>query len=139
MCQVSGKLKLCTCSSDIDRLKYYWVFYRHNKSKNDFIMGEPIMPAKIDPALNSFNREVLGELLNNGDGFDVPMTAQSKDRLLLAFNISKTVDDEQWLFYEFEFKRGKWKGCDWDPFDLKNRYDEILSGKIRNALNRATL
>ncbi|MEI7725616.1 MAG: hypothetical protein WCK09_10960 [Bacteroidota bacterium] len=102
-------------------------------------MGEPIMPAKIDPALNSFNREVLGELLNNGDGFDVPMTAQSKDRLLLAFNISKTVDDEQWLFYEFEFKRGKWKGCDWDPFDLKNRYDEILSGKIRNALNRATL
>jgi len=136
MCQVSGKLKLCTCNSNAENLKYYWVYYRRKRSGNEFIMGIPIMPTQIDPETENFNRELLEELLNAGEGFDIELSPKAGDRLMMVFHLTNKREMKNSLIYEFEYKRGKWSGCDWDPFDLENRYSEVLSGKILNALRR---
>ena len=37
MCEISDELKLCTCSN-AEELGNYWVLYRYNKDKNEYIL-----------------------------------------------------------------------------------------------------
>jgi hypothetical protein len=139
MCEVSDKLKLCTCSSDISKLKYYWVFYRYVGDKLESIMGEPIMPVAINPETDLLNQQLLAKLLNDGNVFDFELNPRAKDRLLLAFNIAKGKKDESWLHYGFEYKRKKWTGCEYDSFDWENQLEEEKFGKILGALKKHTV
>lgn len=138
MCEVSDKLKLCTCNSDISKLKYYWVFYRYVGGRLDYMIGDPIMPAQIDPETDLLNRTTLEHLLNDGNVFDFDLEPKAKDRLLIAFNIAKGKQDESWLFYGFEYKRRKWTSCEYDSFDWENQLDEEQFGKILGALKKRT-
>ena len=106
MCEVSDKLKLCTCSSDISKLKYYWVFYRYAGNKLENMIGEPIMPVAINPETDILNIQLIGKLLNDGNVFDFELTPKTKDRLLLAFNIAKGKEDKGGWFYGLK-KKGK--------------------------------
>ena len=65
MCTVSDKIKFCTCNvGEADILNHYWVLYRHNKDKNELIIGETILPDDFIPFYEE-NKEILLKRLND--------------------------------------------------------------------------
>ena len=134
MCEVSDKLKLCTCNSDIIRLKNYWAYYKKAPGKVSFIIGEPMMPAQIDPKVKSFNTKLLKGLLNDGNVFDFELTPEPGDGLLIAFDLAKTGEDCSMMYYAFVYRQNKWTSCAFDTFDWEHRFDQEKYGKITNAL-----
>jgi len=99
-------------------------------------MGNPMMPAFIDPATDVLNRDLLLKLLNDGNVFDDPLYPVNKDRLVLSFGLS----DGGFVKYGFVYKKNVWQAIKYDYFDWFSEHDEIKKGKIKNPFNidRAT-
>ena len=133
MCKISEKLQLCSCETGIDNLKHYWVLYRFVNDKMEVVLGEPVMPAFIDPTLDVLNRDLLLKLLNDGNVFDDPLYPVNKDRLQLSFEIG----ERGRVNYGFVYKKKKWQAIKYDYFDWCSDYDEIKNGKIKNPFNIA--
>jgi hypothetical protein len=132
MCEVSDKLKLCTCNSNIQRLKHYWILYRFINGKNDFVVGQAMLPYSINPEIDKLNSKRILHLLNETNAFDADIKPKVKDRLLISFTVGKT-DDER-INYGFVFKAGKWKKLGFDPFEWQWNHEEAEQGKIVHAL-----
>jgi hypothetical protein len=132
MCVVSDKLKLCTCKNAAETLTHYWVLYRHVKGKEESIMGLSVLPAIIDPGIDTLNRELLLELLNNGNAFDEPLYPVNRDGLQLSFGLK----DDSRLDYGFLYKKNVWVSLEYDFFDWFTHHDEIKQGKIKTALKK---
>jgi hypothetical protein len=135
MCQVSDKLKLCSCETkDVERLKHFWVLKRHN-GENICIVGIAILPAVIGKKANKLNEEVLCKMLNEGNCFDIELKHQQNDILELHFTVtpdpeisSQFPSDEDFLTYVFTFNKKRWKKTDFDPFAANLK--EVQKGKI---------
>lgn len=127
MCTVSDKLKLCTCKNDTDMPKDYWTLYRFVKGKNTITIGDPIMPASIDPEKDKYNENLLLQLLNEGNAFDEPLYPIEKDRLQISFECK----DDSRVNYGFIFENNTWKIIDYDFFEWEAKHDEIQEGEIR--------
>lgn len=58
MCKVSDKIKLCSCTTDVEdvyELDNYLIFYRFKKELNIEILGEFMLPVFVveqDPPIN---------------------------------------------------------------------------------------
>ena len=135
MCIVSDKIKFCTCTNGpVENLKHYWMLYRYVKGKEEFCMGEPMMPTSMRDLSFEENQSTLLNRLNEPDAFDVPLKFKAKD--LLEIVINNTSDTHEPFSYSFKFKNGKWEAEETDPFDIMNHFDEEKSGKIKSALKR---
>ena len=134
MCEISDKLKLCTCKKDVSKLKYTWQYYRYVGNKESFIVGEIMMPVDLEPALEEHNRELLTRLLNDGNVFDFEVTPKFRDRLVLHCDLSHEKEDEKFLVYEFLFVKGHWKFSEAGPFFIEENMKQIAHGKIENGL-----
>lgn len=134
MCEISDKLKLCTCNKGVSKLNYTWEYYRYVGNKGIYTMGEIMMPFSLEPALEEHNRELLTRLLNDGNVFDFEVTPKFRDRLVLHFDLSDEKDDDKLLTYEFLFVKGIWKFSKADPFYIENNMKHITGGKIENGL-----
>lgn len=135
MCIVSDKIKFCTCAnSPVENLKHYWILYRFVKDKEEYCMGEPMMPTSMRDLSFEDNQATLLNRLNEPDAFDVPLKFKAKD--LLEIVINNTSDFYETFTYTFKFKKGKWEAEETDPFDIMNNFDEENSGKIKSALKR---
>lgn len=133
MCIVSDKIKFCTCTNgSVENLKHYWILYRYVKDKEEFCMGEPIMPTSMRDLSFEENQSTLLNRLNESDAFDVPLKFKAKD--LLEIVINNTSDFDETFTYTFKFKKGKWEAEETDPFEIMNHFDEENSGKIKSAL-----
>ena len=99
-------------------------------------MGEPVIPAFLNPQHEAFNSELLLRLLNEGDVFDIELKPKNNDRLLLSFYVSNTMyaGGSNQKDYGFKYDRGKWKAHPFDPFEWERKHDEEKEGKIENAL-----
>src|SRR5688572_20320503 len=106
MCQVSDKLKLCTCDTqDYQKLKHYWTLHRFIKGKENLLVGEGFFPYFMARALNLINYDTIHSLLNEGTPFDVDLKPLKKDRLCLCF----TCDEEgNRIYYGFQYNGRKW-------------------------------
>ena len=129
MCTVSNKLQLCTCKTNAQGDKHFWVLYRYVKGKNEMIVGLPVMPVSIAPAINKINLTTLLQLLNEGNVFDEPLFPVNKDRVLLSFSMP----DGDTLKYGFVYSKNKWVAKAYDFFSWFEQHDEIKEGKIKNA------
>ena len=109
MCEVSDKLKLCTCSSDIEELDNYWVLHRFEKDRWVIIMGETMPPSEIDLKVDLKNKELLAKLINEPDVFDKTIKPKEKDRLSINFKCS-----EEYMTYGFEFQKERWVEIGYD-------------------------
>lgn len=135
MCQVSDKIKFCTCANGpVENLKHYWLLYRYNKDKNDNCMGMPMMPTSMSDLSFEENQATLLSRLNEPDAFDIPLTVKARDIIEIVIN-NKSATQEPFT-YSFQFKKGKWIAEETDPFEIMNHFDEEHSGKIKNALKR---
>ena len=135
MCEVSNKLKLCTCkTTSAEKLKHYWIFHRYDKEKNNHILGICIMPYMLDEKVEIKNKASLLIRLNEADAFDVDLAPKNRDRLQLTFTCPGT-DNEQ-VTYGYSYKKGKWLEEEYDPLEWRwNHYEEEF-GKIIHALDR---
>lgn len=134
MCKVSDKLKLCTCSTDLDKLKHYWIFHRYVKGKNEIVIGEPIFPEDFIYSIHPDNQAILESLLNKENIFDVTIVPRSKDRLELSFTCN---DTQQYIMtYGFEYSKNKWVSREYDCFEWMSNHNEDGFGKITSALAR---
>lgn len=137
MCIVSDKIKFCTCANgSVENLKHYWILYRYIKDKEEYCMGEPMMPTSMRDLSFEENQSTLLNRLNEPDAFDVPLKFKAKD--LLEIVINNTSNFYETFTYTFKFKKGKWEAEETDPFDIMNHFDEENSGKIKSALKRKT-
>src|SRR5688500_13213546 len=103
MCQVSDKLKLCTCSQiELDKAEHYWIFYRRIKGKNNIIIGMPTLPNMIDDTVDLHNKTLLLSMLNVPDLFDCDLVPKTGDLLELTF----TLKDHKQMTYGFKYKKG---------------------------------
>ena len=133
MCQVSDKMKFCTCSpAERKTLENGWIFHRYVGEKEISILGSTTMPADwTNPKLSEINYEMLTKRLNEPDAFDVKLRANELDRLEIFFTPPPGTGEP--LQYVFEYKDGEWGKAPWEPFDLQNYYKRRTSGKIDNA------
>ncbi|OYU84105.1 MAG: hypothetical protein CFE24_08185 [Flavobacterium sp. BFFFF2] len=93
MCQVSDKLQLCSCETkDATRLKHYWVLKRPNGENND-MLGLAILPAHIGKQADKLNEDIISQMLNDGNCFDVELKHQEND--ILALHFTFTPDPEK--------------------------------------------
>ncbi|MEJ7694025.1 hypothetical protein [Daejeonella sp.] len=125
MCKISSTLKLCTCATkDPYSLKNYWILQRPH-SRDEMILGETVLPHFLADGVDQFNQDTLLILLNEGNCFDVILDHREKDTLELHLSCK-----EKNLVYAFDFKNGKWKLSEYDPFA---NHDEVKHGKVGRA------
>ncbi|MGJ5642822.1 hypothetical protein [Formosa sp. S-31] len=61
MCNLSKNLKLCSCETDIEKLKHYWVVHR-KKTKSEFneiIIGQADFPVFLEKEIEIHNETLL--------------------------------------------------------------------------------
>ena len=137
MCEISDKIKFCTCSTDVENLKHYWVLHRKIKDKNlrNHVLG--LLSCPSDKELDYFliNSATIENRLNESDAFDVPMNFINKDVLEVVIN-NKAENYGDCFSYSFEYKKGIWKSFESDCFLLMNDYIEEVAGKMRSVLKR---
>lgn len=96
------------------------------------VMGEVLMPAHIAPDIDAYNTELLTQLLNDGNAFDVDISPKPKDRLLLSFAVANQPNTTERIEYGFQYKKGKWVAIPYNVFDWEYQYEEAAKGKIIN-------
>ena len=136
MCQVSDKIKLCSCKTkDVEQLKHYWVLNRP-KNKDEVMLGDIIPPADIGEQLEKLNIHTLRTQLNNENCYDVVLLHEENDILELHFTCTLQPKTEpmfheygNYLVYAFVFKKGKWRKTSYDPFG--NSLSFVQAGKIK--------
>lgn len=134
MCKVSDKIKLCTCEvTSVSKLKHYWILHRYNKSKNNIIIGEFMLPYMLDEKMLINNKAMLLNRLNEADAFDVELSPKSKDRLQLTFTCPGANDQQ--ITYGYSYKKGKWVEEDFDSLEWSWNHDEQKFGIINPALD----
>lgn len=139
MCQVSDKIKLCSCKTkNVEQLKNYWTLNRTGQII-EFVVGEIFLPADIDKEINKLNKKTILSLLNKGEIFDIEMQHQENDILELHFSLPEYFGDfslmeRNYLCYCFKFKDSKWRVAAYDP---NIRLDIIQQGKIKNAFRKS--
>ncbi len=139
MCQVSDKIKLCSCKTkDVERLKNYWVLHREENTVIQ-IVGEVFFPPIIDEEITAQNIDILLKLLNACDIFDVEMQLKNNDILELHLTLPKEYVNighmrESVLVYSFKYRAGKWSVSTYSP---QFEFDIIQQGKIKNAFRKA--
>ncbi|GAA4334961.1 hypothetical protein GCM10023184_29430 [Flaviaesturariibacter amylovorans] len=130
MCQVSDKIKFCTCSNleDINELDNYWVFHTYVKGKNVELVGEPLAPPSLITFDDAHNRRVLLERVNDPGAFDIPLHPKERDRLQVSFSVPEG-GYKGILTYGFRSRKGKWVECEYESFDWYRRHDETIGGE----------
>jgi hypothetical protein len=137
MCEVSDKIKFCTCSSDVENLKHYWVLHRKSAYSDviEICVGTYMMPNEKAMEFLEINTTTLIKRLNEADAFDIVLELKNKDILEVVIN-NKTEKYEDRITYAFEYKKGKWKSIEYDFFELMNEFEETNSGKMKNVLKK---
>jgi hypothetical protein len=147
MCRISEKLKLRTCGpSNIGSLENYWVLY---KPGNQFecILGEILVPYKLERDLNKVNRRTLLKLLNQGNCFDKELPIEEGDILELTFEVPEITRNlaEEFMrssfSYWFTFKNGKWKNYQidlscWNLIEIKMGEIKVQFGRQSSLQNK---
>ena len=134
MCHISQNIKFCTCKNDsVEKLKHYWVLHKYIAGQLLEVMGEMILPLRIDKDIDSYNRKLLLRAVNDLASWDVQLQVSDGDRLELNFQLGKLPEER--MVYGFEFDRGKWRNCHFDAFKWMQRHTTEKTGEIWPAID----
>lgn len=105
MCLISDKIKFCTCTKvDVTSEKHYWAFYRNIDPNATPHLGVTLGNT-LDRATFYQNITLLLNRLNEPDAFDIDLSPQENDFLMLAFTFNEKRGHET---LGFVFTNGKW-------------------------------
>lgn len=129
MCLVSYNIKFCSCAKGLNRLMdSYWILIRLGKPKEDWVIGESMLPfGRLESDYES-NRLILLKRLNEPDAFDKAFDLQINDKLHIVFNNLSKV--EQPIVYAYQYINGKWVQDEYDWFELKNHHHKKVAKGI---------
>ena len=133
MCNISDKIKFCTCISEetkIEELDNYWILYRLKESGLECLIGSFYLPDELAKNFESNKKEIL-KRLKDIEAFDIPITFKNEDKLVIYLDQIRK-NDFQDIIYSFTFKNGRWKYTQYDPLELEGSYNEIKSGNFNN-------
>jgi hypothetical protein len=134
MCDVSDKIKFCTCvdgNTDIEDLNHYWVLHRYNKNKDLQVLGMPVLPDHFQPKFE-MNAQLIEHTLNTIDAFDQQLLLEKGDRLeVMLCNNATDIQDP--FYYNFRYTGTAWESIEADCFDLMSRFDEVTSGEVKEV------
>lgn len=135
MCQVSKKIKFCTCNvEDINDLEHFWIFYSFQEDQEIMMIGQPLFPKDIDLANETVNRKLLLKRMNELDAFEIDLNPKEKDRFRVAIHCPST-NVHRYLDYGFEWRKGKWVRKDFEDFDWARKHSEEKFGEVQNAID----
>ena len=111
MCEVSDKLKLCSCKTeDVEKLKHYWILQRPFQGDIS-VVGTIMAPADCGTLLEEINPDRIETQLNENSCFDADINYKENDILYLYFTCNKPSleipDPSGYLAYAFQFKNSK--------------------------------
>ena len=130
MCEVSNKIKFCTCKAkSTERLKNYWVFHKYHKDRFDGIMGSCNLPLMVDENMVQYNEATILKRVNEADAFDVDLKPKNKDRLEIVLTCNEHFGGD--LHIGFEFKKGQWVPCEYNVFEWTWKHTEDAFGKLK--------
>lgn len=131
MCQVSDKIKFCTCDPDhIDFEGNHWIF--KTSREYDFgmtVIGTYMLPAIGDYMMTQHNKAAVSSRVNDPDAFDVDLHPQEGDRLLVVVVCHEHFDGAQHL--EFEYENGRWESCVYYPFGWSHIHPTTRQGTLK--------
>lgn len=140
MCELSKKLKLCTCDagSSVAALDHFWVLHRFDPAKNTMVIGRVRMPDRLDAEVEAYNRALLLARLNEPDAFDVDLGPREGDRLQLTFTFRKHVppgkESVKVIHYGYAYENGRWKEMPYESLSWYRKHHREQSGELRPAL-----
>jgi hypothetical protein len=129
MCEISDKIKFCTCvKGHYSKLPHYWLYYRVGEMKDSIMMGIAIMPQYLNRPDYIENQFKLVGRLNDLDAFDFAIQPLEGDRFEIVLNnLTKQRAD-----YHFIYEDNNWEMNDYDYFEVTNhRIKKIAKGPIR--------
>lgn len=103
MCEISEKLKLCTCNS-VDNILNYWIYYKNESRNNETIIGEVVAPYNFQKESAIQTSSQLIKMLNQQNCFDFEINHFENDQLLIQIEIKQGVIKK----YYFKYKLGRW-------------------------------
>ena len=137
MCKVSDKIKFCTCGSvtkNTRKLKNYWVLNRLKTDGFEFVVGSFMLPNELSENFE-INKKTILKRLKESDAFDIPISFQNDDTLVIYLNQNKKQEMDG-IIYSFEYQKGKWKYDQYNPLYLGGSFNEVKSGKFENLWDR---
>ena len=126
MCLVSDSIKFCACAKgSIRSMDCYWILYRIGNPKENWIIGEPLMPFGFLDSDYESNRLTLLKRLNEPDAFDKVLDIQINDKLHIVFNNLSKMKPQ--IVYAYQFSDGKWVEDEYDWFELENHHHKKVA------------
>jgi len=107
MCKISDKIKFCTCGSvtkNTRKLKNYWVLNRLKTDGFEFLVGSFILPNELSENFE-INKKTILKRLKESDAFDIPISFQNEDTLVIYLNQNKKQEMDG-IIYSFEYQKG---------------------------------
>ena len=126
MCVISDSIKFCTCAKgSIRSMDCYWILVRIGNPKENWIIGEPILPFDFLDSEYESNRLTLLKRLNEPDAFDKVLDIQINDKLHIVFNNLSKMKPQ--IVYAFHYYDGKWVEDEYDWFELENHHHKKVA------------
>jgi hypothetical protein len=134
MCDVNGPFKLCTCNTNVDKSKPYWVLHRYIQSREDILVNGIF--SQPNPYQN-FSLRSLKRRMNSNNVFDFDYTPNEGD--LLELFLSPKLEEEFGLApdYEVEYYEGKWRVLKEFEF-VKYKHSSTQAGVIDGPVTELT-
>lgn len=131
MCKITSKIKFCTCkASSTEKLQHYWCLYRFSKvAKDSVILGTMVMGNETMTLDYEVNKVVLEQRLKDADAFDMDLRFKPKDVLEI---VCHNTDAHKRVVYGFKYKGNRWQVYAISDFELRNEYDVVVFGKMKN-------
>lgn len=131
MCKITSKIKFCTCkATSTERLQHYWCLHRYSKVQKDSVnltsseMGNKAMTLDYE-----VNKVVLEQRLKDADAFERDLRFKPKDVLEI---VCHNTDANKRTVYGFKYKGNGWQVHAISALELRNEYDEVVFGKMKN-------
>ena len=131
MCEVSDKIRFCTCDPEqVDLEANHWIFKTSRAYANGMtVIGSYMLPVIGDDSMLQSNEEIIAQRVNDPDAFDVDLQPRDGDRLLVVVVCREHFDDKQHL--EFEYDNGRWEHQVYYPFAWGEPLESSKTGIVK--------
>jgi hypothetical protein len=100
----------------------------------EFLVGSFMLPNELSENFE-INKKTILKRLKESDAFDIPISFQNDDTLVIYLNQNKKHEMDG-IIYSFEYQKGKWKYDQYNPLHLSGSYNEVKFGKFESLWDR---
>lgn len=139
MCKVEDEVKFCTCpETSAVRSTQHWIFYRHDPSRSNMVIGRVATPARLSPSIDRHNKQTLLACINKPGTFDVDLDPRPGDRLAVTLqcspqHIEPSPKRSDVITYGYEWRHGAWVEAPFNPLEWQWHHVRQLFGTLESS------